>query len=382
PNLREALEFAIGAESADVASAEVLEFTIALQAFWFACNGLGEGRHWVGRVLDHVGDEPSVTYVKALCHNCIVAEIQGDAAAGAASVARAEAVAARLADPVAGAWVDLAKGRHATFVGDLPRAHRLLERAQEVFVAHDDVLSQVLVLLAIGTARLIERDAEGAIATYAEVLRFTEPRGETVFRSQALSATAVAAWNGRDRQRALDAATQALRVSRPRQDHFLASVCLEVMAWVASADGDHRRAATLMGAAQGLAQIGNSIALYAHMLDPHADSEGRARESIGSAAFDRAYAEGRKLDFDEAFDLALGERPRPAPAAAASPTDLTRREREVAELVAEGLTNKAIAARLTISRRTVDGHVEHVLTKLGFSSRAQIAAWVAQRERP
>ncbi|MEU2014165.1 helix-turn-helix transcriptional regulator, partial [Nocardia sp. NPDC019302] len=55
----------------------------------------------------------------------------------------------------------------------------------------------------------------------------------------------------------------------------------------------------------------------------------------------------------------------------------TKREREVAELVAEGLTNREIAARLVISPRTAQGHVEHVLTKLGFTSRTQVAAWIA-----
>ena len=54
---------------------------------------------------------------------------------------------------------------------------------------------------------------------------------------------------------------------------------------------------------------------------------------------------------------------------------LTRREREVAALVAEGLTNRDIAQRLFISERTADGHLEHIREKLGFSSRAQIAAW-------
>jgi len=62
--------------------------------------------------------------------------------------------------------------------------------------------------------------------------------------------------------------------------------------------------------------------------------------------------------------------------------DLSPREVEVAELVAEGLTNPAIARRLYLSRPTVASHVAHILTKLGFSSRAQIAAWAAQRRMP
>jgi non-specific serine/threonine protein kinase len=58
---------------------------------------------------------------------------------------------------------------------------------------------------------------------------------------------------------------------------------------------------------------------------------------------------------------------------------LTRREREIAEYVAEGLTNQEIAARLVISKRTADSHVHHILTKLGLANRAQIATWAAER---
>jgi DNA-binding CsgD family transcriptional regulator len=63
--------------------------------------------------------------------------------------------------------------------------------------------------------------------------------------------------------------------------------------------------------------------------------------------------------------------------AAAEP--LTVREREIAGLVAEGLSNKAIARKLVISERTAQNHVQHILVKLGFSNRAQIAAWAVSR---
>ena len=60
---------------------------------------------------------------------------------------------------------------------------------------------------------------------------------------------------------------------------------------------------------------------------------------------------------------------------------LTARELAVAELVAGGLTNRAIAARLVVSPRTVDGHLERILAKLGFTSRAQVAAWFTEHGR-
>ncbi|MFI9408598.1 response regulator transcription factor [Nocardia gamkensis] len=85
------------------------------------------------------------------------------------------------------------------------------------------------------------------------------------------------------------------------------------------------------------------------------------------------------LDLEAATDYALGDQPTAAPRGRA---ELTTREKEVAELVADGLTNRAIASRLHVSPRTTQGHAEHILTKLGFTSRAQIAAWVAQRSRP
>ncbi|MPY84442.1 MAG: hypothetical protein GEV00_14215 [Actinophytocola sp.] len=64
--------------------------------------------------------------------------------------------------------------------------------------------------------------------------------------------------------------------------------------------------------------------------------------------------------------------------AGSAPGPLTRREREIAALVAQGLTNRQIAASAHISERTAENHVQHILTKLGFGNRAQIAAWVAR----
>jgi DNA-binding NarL/FixJ family response regulator len=60
-------------------------------------------------------------------------------------------------------------------------------------------------------------------------------------------------------------------------------------------------------------------------------------------------------------------------------TVLSPREADVAKLVAEGLTNRQIAERLVISERTAQNHVQHILTKLGFTTRSQIAAWSVRR---
>ena len=63
---------------------------------------------------------------------------------------------------------------------------------------------------------------------------------------------------------------------------------------------------------------------------------------------------------------------------AEAPGGLTRREVEVARLVARGRSNREIAAEFVLSERTVESHVQHILTKLGFTSRTEVAAWVVR----
>src|ERR1700730_18138142 len=61
--------------------------------------------------------------------------------------------------------------------------------------------------------------------------------------------------------------------------------------------------------------------------------------------------------------------------------ELSRREREVAGLVAEGLTNRRIASRLFVSERTAEYHVEQIRNKLGFHSRTEVADWVREQDQ-
>jgi DNA-binding NarL/FixJ family response regulator len=68
------------------------------------------------------------------------------------------------------------------------------------------------------------------------------------------------------------------------------------------------------------------------------------------------------------------------PSAVGPLSSLSRREREVATLVARGLSNRQVARELSISERTAANHVAKILRKLGLRSRVQIASWVAQRQ--
>lgn len=91
---------------------------------------------------------------------------------------------------------------------------------------------------------------------------------------------------------------------------------------------------------------------------------------------ERLWAEGARLGVDAAIALAFGTATSSRPA---SPTGLSARELEVAGLVAAGLANKAIAARLHLSVRTVESHVRHALAKVGLDNRTQLATWARER---
>jgi non-specific serine/threonine protein kinase len=155
---------------------------------------------------------------------------------------------------------------------------------------------------------------------------------------------------------------------------------------VASRQDRHKRAAVLFGAASAIWEsLASSPANYPTFCELHDRYVGLSRSALGSAAYDSAFRQGREMTGDAALDLALEEgpdedEPEPPPNATVRPAgSLTRREQQIAELIADGMTNREIAQHLVIAVRTAEGHVEHILSKLGFSSRAQIAAWVASR---
>jgi len=160
-------------------------------------------------------------------------------------------------------------------------------------------------------------------------------------------------------------------------------LCLDALAWAAAAGQEAVRAATLAAAAERA-----WAAIPATPVGPlraHHDAALRAaRAALPGAEYRAAVAKGSAMDPAEAIAFALGESARPRPEAGrpgAGPGQLTRRERDVATLVAQGMSNSQIAAALVISVRTVETHVQHIMDKLGCSTRAQIAAWSAARSR-
>jgi len=171
-------------------------------------------------------------------------------------------------------------------------------------------------------------------------------------------------------------------VARPRRPDG-PRLCLEALAWIAASGHQYERAAVLLAAAAALWQpTATTLDSYQIFAGHHRDCEHQARQALGEAAFQAASRRGLDLPAADAVAYALQQPPENPPGKPPAPAvsdgaPLTRRELQVARLIAAGRSNKQIAAELVISQRTAEGHVERILTKLGFTSRAQVAAWVA-----
>jgi non-specific serine/threonine protein kinase len=163
--------------------------------------------------------------------------------------------------------------------------------------------------------------------------------------------------------------------------------CLESFAQLAAAQAQMERAARLFGAAEGLREVSGALLSTGSRtaLQPTVDA---VHSGLTEDTWCSAQAEGRAMSLERAVEYALSLLERPPPdlapplgtVAEQPPSALTRREVEIAELIAQGLTNRQIAEQLVLSERTVDAHAANIMRKLGLGSRAQVASWVSHQE--
>ncbi|RZL84343.1 MAG: tetratricopeptide repeat protein [Rhodococcus sp. (in: high G+C Gram-positive bacteria)] len=371
-NLREAMEFCVS-DSPDTG----LRIAASLLPFWLSRSLLSEGRYWLGRALAHLPAEPTPERIKALYAGSVLAELQGDLSAGAALVEEGRRLTEQNTDAVSRAYIDYADGLLALFSGDPARACARLESAGTVFRTQEGA-PHVGVLHRLGMAYEQLGESQRASDCYEQIVAITQAHGESMYQSFALWAMGDAVWRHGDTHRAVQLLEQSLQLTRRVNTPRTAVASLETLGWIAAEARDARRAVVLMAAAEELGRtVGSPTVGFPHLLASREESEQKAYRALGKSSFDAAHREGRRMGFNAAIAYALGERIPDAPSDTS--VKLTKRESQVADLIAEGLTNRAIAARLVISPRTAQGHVERVLTKLGFTSRAQIAAWVVEQ---
>jgi DNA-binding CsgD family transcriptional regulator len=176
--------------------------------------------------------------------------------------------------------------------------------------------------------------------------------------------------------------SESLRIANRIDDRIGQYYLLASMAYHALVSGQAKVAARLLGASETI-QAGAGARAMPVLVPVIEQVRESATATLGARRFEAELETGKRMGRENAVGLALGEAEKPA--AELSDGDgagvLAKREAEVARLVADGLSNKQIGARLFISERTVDSHVRSILNKLGFNSRAQIAGWVGSTGR-
>jgi non-specific serine/threonine protein kinase len=351
-------------------------------AYWAAFS-LSEGLHWLGRALEGTSGDLR-TRARALVSYGYLASLQGDQAEARASLDEAAGCAQEDLE-----YLGLAthlRGLSWFFDGDLERAVSLMTAAAELYRTSDAEVGLVAMLhVHTGLALIFVGDLDGAECHFRSALELSRRGGDRWTASYALVGLAVVEHDrGRD-EVARRLLRESLETGRDVRDILGNSLGLDVLAWVLAADGEAERAAVVLaGAARLWKTFGRVLYGSKEWMRRRTASEIRLRTLLGDKAFEAASALGSALGREELLSFALDDESGARATSARPRTSeglLTRREMQIARLVARGMANREIARELTLSIRTVEGHVQQVLTKLAFTSRVQIAAWLVNAER-
>jgi DNA-binding CsgD family transcriptional regulator len=381
-NLRAALRFLIDTSGNPD---EALFFCTDLWVFWI-CSGMhAEGRHWIDLALAEQ-PEPTAARSLALSLGAELSLFVGDHDGALPGLHEALAIAERLDDDRlrlhAHHFLTLAAG----WRGDYEQVEVHTQKVFEYVRPGEDPVSDGLMMahwaLKYVTTGRADKGVEVCDAYLAVLAAAPE---ECWLRGFLLLVKAQARFAlGQYREASLSA-RQSLRLRTELGDRTGQAYALEVLAWVAAAEGRHRRAAWLLGAAAALwERSGLPLSGAVELHGPHDTAVRQIIAALGERVREECHRQGAAGELDQVVALAWSDAdtppavPRGEQRPVPGPDALTRREREVAALVAEGLSNRQVAERLVISKRTADAHVEHILAKLGFSSRTEIAAAVAR----
>jgi DNA-binding NarL/FixJ family response regulator len=352
-----------------------LDIATSMRYYWIT-HGTTESIRWFDQLLAS-GEGSPTTLVRAYYVRGWLSLLKGDAVTAerwivqAIGTARETGQRALLSESLSlGATIE-------NLAGDSEAARRHLDEAEAMTPDLHDFPTTIELVLSRAIHAIFQGDLETAKAASLQGLHLSREAGDQYqIESMLLNLGQVAMLSG-DTNAGKSWSVEALEVAR-RIDNRLAQYwVLATLGWHAANDGRPRVAAQLLGAAETLAmQTG------ADMMGPAVPLLAQAKEStlaaLGASAYDREFNAGKQLSRETALRLALGETDgigtEPADGLVAGP--LAKREVEVARLVAEGLSNKQIGARLFISDRTVATHVSNIMNKLGLNSRAQIAVWM------
>ena len=348
-----------------------LRMAATMAVFWSLRGHHTEGRQRLGELLGLVPDA-SVARVSALNGAAWLAIDQGDYALGADLLGQSIDLSRALGDTVGEGIATVYLGRCKMSSGRFTEGVPDVEHAVALMEAAGDRPGIACSMFYSGLVTLLTGRLEAACDLFGRCAAMADELGLAPLSARAQSMLGYPLLDLGE----LAAARAAMAASFPEimdvGDRWVIQIALSGFVGLAAKTGRPRLALRLAGAADAYRAV-NEFSLPGPIAEVVDRWLAPARAKAGPAAA-RWLAEGRRLSPEEAVALVLANEPDDAPPPGPRPT-LTRRETEVAALVARGLTNRDIAAQLFLSVRTVEVHVDHILTKLGFRTRTQLAGW-------
>ena len=352
--------------------------------YWIVFGRQDEGIHWTQQLLARINEVAPEHQVRLLQCAALLLEYR-DVEAANRLARRAVAVARDHGDQRQIGW---SLWVLSTTLAGGPEADALTQEALVLLRELGDQPGLGLVFNSIGERARLSGDDERARRAYEQSLAIAERTGDIRRQYYVLFNLAFIAQHEGNHHEAIRVLRRSLELC---QDIGAPNdVAQELLALAGSlgALGEPVRAARLFGAAHTFLQHSGTL-IDPSDLREHDRNIAWVRAQLGDAAFDAAWAEGEAMTLDQAVAYARSatgpDAPPSSPLRPAEesplPGDLTRREREVAHLIAQGKSNREIAETLVVTERTVEGHVSNILSKLGFRSRAQVSAWVVGNTR-
>ena len=427
-NLRAALAWAADSHPPESGRIEAgLRIANALIRFWEIRGYVQEGQTWFERLLARADASISpIVHASGLTFASFLAMFQGQAALamayGRKAVALAEAAGDEGNPVLILALSGLSSGARAA--GDFKTAFAIGERGIQLLRDSSGPPFYLgMALLSQGSVAIELGDYATARAALDESLAIARQAGDAFRIAHALNALGDLARSENKYPEAQGAYEQSVALLREiNAQHDLASVlhnlghtalhlnnierahvlireslaihqamynqpgtaeCLIGFAAIALLRGYPEAGARLLGASTVIGGQRAAVASMWHATRMEYEHYLQlAQTQLSPEEFQVEYAAGLAMSQEQAVQYALDQALKPDLSVVSEEVvdGLTRREREIAALVGQGKTNGAIADELVLSTRTVETHVSHILSKLGFSSRAQIMRWAIEHK--
>jgi predicted ATPase/DNA-binding CsgD family transcriptional regulator len=394
-NLRAALDWSKAARQGTEMG---LRMAGALWRFWEIRGHFTEGRAQLEAVLARSDGPPGPAQAKALVGAGTLAWHQTDYAHATAFHKQALSAQRELGDRRGIAFSLNNLGAQALEQEDYEQAARWFEESLALSKDLADWRMAGYALHNLGDVARHEGDFERASTLYHESLSLFRELGDKWAISINLTWLGVVTQHLGEVDRAAAYLGESLALGRELGVKRSIAESLEGMAGVSFARRQFNRAVQLLGAAEALREVMHSPLSPADRLE-YDGIVAAARAALGEDPFKNAWTDGQALAAEGwekviiyALTQPLGEsitRPESETESATLPSQreaekhkyggLTTREREVAAQIAQGKSNQAIAAELFVGLKTVEAHVTRILSKLGFTSRAQIAGWAVSK---